>query len=52
MILSPNLKLASNKKVNIEFPIDLVCSKSVEIGSAYGTYDLSNITNLIGLNGS
>ena len=44
------LKLASNKKVNIEFPIDLVCSKSIEDGSVYGTYDLSNIPgNLIGL---
>ena len=31
------LKLASNKKVNIEFPIDLVCSKSIKIGSIDGS---------------
>ena len=44
------LKLASNKKVNIEFPIDLVCSKSMADGSIYGSYDLSDIPeNLIGL---
>ena len=44
------LKLASNKKVNIEFPIDLVCSKSIEDGSVHGSYDLSDIPeNLIGL---
>ena len=44
------LKLASNKKVNIEFPIDLVCSKSIEDGAVHDSYDLSDIPgNSIGL---